>query len=162
MKNQTVGFTCSTFDLVHAGHVVMLEEAKRQCDYLIVGIQLDPTLDRETKNKPVQSIIERQIQVKACRYVDEVVIYSTEKELEDILMTLPIDTRILGEEYMDKEFTGKDICLKRGIRFHYNKRDHYFSSTDLRKRVFEAEVKKRGIIWPENTTNVSNVMPSSK
>jgi glycerol-3-phosphate cytidylyltransferase len=91
-----------------------------------------------------------------------VVIYSTEKELEDILMTLPIDTRILGEEYMDKEFTGKDICLKRGIRFHYNKRDHYFSSTDLRKRVFEAEVKKRGIIWPENTTNVSNVMPSSK
>lgn len=162
MKNQTVGFTCSTFDLFHAGHVVMLEEAKRQCDYLIVGIQLDPTLDRETKNKPVQSIIERQIQVKACRYVDEVVIYSTEKELEDILMTLPIDTRILGEEYMDKEFTGKDICLKRGIRFHYNKRDHYFSSTDLRKRVFEAEVKKRGIIWPENTTNVSNVMPSSK
>ena len=162
MNNQTVGFTCSTFDLFHAGHVVMLEEAKRQCDYLIVGIQLDPTLDRETKNKPVQSIIERQIQVKACRYVDEVVIYSTEKELEDILMTLPIDTRILGEEYMDKEFTGKDICLKRGIRFHYNKRDHYFSSTDLRKRVFEAEVKKRGIIWPENTTNVSNVMPSSK
>ena len=162
MKNQTVGFTCSTFDLFHAGHVVMLEEAKRQCDYLIVGIQLDPTLDRETKNKPVQSIIERQIQVKACRYVDEVVIYSTEKELEDILMTLPIDTRILGEEYMDKEFTGKDICLKRGIRFHYNKRDHYFSSTDLRKRVFEAEVKKRGRIWPENTTNVSNVMPSSK
>ena len=162
MKNQTVGFTCSTFDLFHAGHVVMLEEAKRQCDYLIVGIQLDPTLDRETKNKPVQSIIERQIQVKACRYVDEVVIYSTEKELEDILMTLPIDTRILGEEYMDKEFTGKDICLKRGIRFHYNKRDHYFSSTDLRKRVFEAEVKKRGIIWPETTTNVSNVMPSSK
>jgi len=162
MKNQIVGFTCSTFDLFHAGHVVMLEEAKRQCDYLIVGIQLDPTLDRETKNKPVQSIIERQIQVKACRYVDEVVIYSTEKELEDILMTLPIDTRILGEEYMDKEFTGKDICLKRGIRFHYNKRDHYFSSTDLRKRVFEAEVKKRGIIWPENTTNVSNVMPSSK
>jgi glycerol-3-phosphate cytidylyltransferase len=140
----------------------MLEEAKRQCDYLIVGIQLDPTLDRETKNKPVQSIIERQIQVKACRYVDEVVIYSTEKELEDILMTLPIDTRILGEEYMDKEFTGKDICLKRGIRFHYNKRDHYFSSTDLRKRVFEAEVKKRGIAWPENTTNVSNVTPSSK
>jgi glycerol-3-phosphate cytidylyltransferase len=162
MKNQTVGFTCSTFDLFHAGHVVMLEEAKRQCDYLIVGIQLDPTLDRETKNKPVQSIIERQIQVKACRYVDEVVIYSTEKELEDILMTLPIDTRILGEEYMDKEFTGKDICLKRGIRFHYNKRDHYFSSTDLRKRVFEAEVKKRGITWPENTTNVSNVTPSSK
>ena len=104
MKNLVTGFTCSSFDLFHAGHVVMLEEAKRQCDYLIVGIQADPTLDRASKNKPVQSIIERQIQVKACSYVDEVVIYTTEKELEDILKTLPIDVRILGEEYLDKEF----------------------------------------------------------
>lgn len=160
MKNIVTGFTCSTFDLFHAGHVTMLEEAKRQCDYLIVGIQVDPTLDRANKNNPVQSIIERQIQVKACRYVDEVVIYTTEKELEDILKTLPIDVRILGEEYLDKEFTGKEICLKRGIRFHYNKRDHSFSSTDLRKRVFEAEVKKKGITWPENTSNVSNAMQS--
>ena len=94
MKDMTVGFTCSSFDLFHEGHVVMLEEAKRQCDYLIVGIQTDPTMDRDTKNKPVQSIIERQIQVKACKYVDEVVIYNTEKELEDILMTLPINVRI--------------------------------------------------------------------
>lgn len=156
------GFTCSTFDLFHAGHIVMLEEAKRQCDYLIVGIQIDPTLDRSTKNKPVQSIIERQLQVKACKYVDEVILYSTEKELEDILMTLPIQVRILGEEYMDKEFTGKDICLKRGIRLYYNKRDHYFSSTDLRKRVFEAEVKRKGISWQENTTSASNVMQSSR
>jgi glycerol-3-phosphate cytidylyltransferase len=141
----------------------MLEEAKRQCDYLIVGIQADPTLDRVSKNKPVQSIIERQIQVKACKYVDEVVIYTTEKELEDILKTLPIDIRILGEEYLDKEFTGKEICLKRGIRFHYNKRDHSFSSTDLRKRVFEAEATKRGVIWQEsNITNVSNAMLSSR
>jgi glycerol-3-phosphate cytidylyltransferase len=162
MKNQIVGFTCSTFDLFHAGHVTMLEEAKRQCEYLVVGIQTDPTVDRDSKNKPVQSIIERQIQVKACKYVDEVVIYTTEKELEDILMTLPIDVRILGEEYLDKEFTGKDICMKRGMKFYYNKRDHYFSSTDLRKRVFEAEVRRRGIIWPENTSNVSNVMQSSR
>lgn len=163
MKNLVTGFTCSSFDLFHAGHVVMLEEAKRQCDYLIVGIQADPTLDRASKNKPVQSIIERQIQVKACSYVDEVVIYTTEKELEDILKTLPIDVRILGEEYLDKEFTGKDICLKRGIKFHYNKRDHSFSSTDLRKRVFEAEATKRGVLWQEsNTTNVSNAMLSSR
>lgn len=160
MKSIITGFTCSTFDLFHAGHVVMLEEAKRQCDYLIVGIQADPTIDRETKNKPVQSIIERQIQVKACKFVDEVVIYTTEKELEDILKTLPIDVRILGEEYLDKEFTGKEICLKRGIKFHYNKRDHSFSSTDLRKRVFEAEVKRRGIVWPENILNASNAMQS--
>lgn len=163
MKNLVTGFTCSTFDLFHAGHVVMLEEAKRQCDYLIVGIQADPTLDRASKNKPVQSIIERQIQVKACKYVDEVVIYTTEKELEDILKTLPIDIRILGEEYLDKEFTGKEICLKRGIRFHYNKRDHSFSSTDLRKRVFEAEANKKGLPWQEsNTTNVSNATQSSR
>lgn len=155
-----IGFTCSTFDLFHAGHIVMLEEAKRQCDYLIVGIQIDPTLDRSTKNKPVQSIIERQLQVKACKYVDEVILYSTEKELEDILMTLPIDVRVLGEEYMDKEFTGKDICLRRGIKFYYNKRDHYFSSTDLRKRVFEAEVKRKGIVWQENTSNVLSVTQS--
>ena len=159
----TVGFTCSTFDLFHAGHVVMLEEAKRECDYLIAGIQVDPTLDRPgTKNKPVQSIIERQIQVKSCKYVDEVIIYNTEKELEDILMTLPINVRILGEEYKDSEFTGKEICMKRGIRFHFNKREHSFSSTDLRKRVFDAETKRRGLTWQENTSNASSVMPSSK
>jgi glycerol-3-phosphate cytidylyltransferase len=142
----------------------MLAEAKNHCDYLIARLQTDPTIDRpESKNKPVQSIIERQIQVKACKYVDEVVIYTTEKELEDILKTLPIDIRILGEEYLDKEFTGKEICLKRGIRFHYNKRDHSFSSTDLRKRVFEAEATKRGVTWQEsNITNVSNAMLSSR
>ena len=145
MKDKKVyGFTCSTFDLFHAGHVVMLEEAKRQCDWLIVGIQIDPTIDRPgAKNKPVQSIIERQIQVSACDFVDEIIVYSTEKELEDILMTLPIDVRILGEEYKDKEFTGKDICEKRNIQIYFNKRDHYFSSSDLRTRVFEAELRKR-------------------
>jgi glycerol-3-phosphate cytidylyltransferase len=126
----------------------MLEEAKRMCDYLIVAIQTDPTIDRpDTKNKPIQSIVERQIQVKACKYVDEVIVYTTEKDLDDILKTLPINVRILGIEYKDKPFTGKDVCLNRGIDFYYNRRDHSFSSTDLRNRVYEAEkgkIKKDG------------------
>lgn len=156
MSNRIVGFTASTFDLFHAGHVVMLEEAKKSCDWLIVAIQIDPTVDRpKIKNKPVQSIIERQIQVSACRFVDEIIVYTTEKELEDILMTLAIDVRFLGEEYKDKEYTGKQICIDRGIQIHYNKRDHYFSSTDLRKRVFEAELKRRNEGWGE--TNTSSV-----
>jgi len=163
MNAKRIGITCSTFDLFHAGHVVMLEEAKRQCDYLIAAIQSDPTVDRETKNKPVQSIIERQIQVSACKHVDEIIVYTTEKELEDILMALPIDVRILGEEYRDTEFTGKEICMKRGIELYFNKRDHFFSSSDLRTRVYDAESKKRGISWQgNNTTNVSNATPSSR
>ena len=161
-NNKRIGVTCSTFDLFHAGHVVMLEEAKRQCDYLIAAIQMDPTLDRASKNKPVQSIIERQIQVSACKHVDEIIVYSTEKELEDIFMALPIDVRILGEEYKDTEFTGKEICQKRNIKLYFNKRDHFFSSSDLRQRVYETEAKKRGAAWQENTTNASNVMPSSR
>ena len=161
-NNKRIGVTCSTFDLFHAGHVVMLEEAKRQCDYLIAAIQLDPTLDRVSKNKPVQSIIERQIQVSACKHVDEIIVYSTEKELEDIFMALPIDVRILGEEYKDTEFTGKEICQKRNIKLYFNKRDHFFSSSDLRQRVYEAEAKKRGAACQENTTNASNVTPSSR
>jgi glycerol-3-phosphate cytidylyltransferase len=141
----------------------MLEEAKRQCDYLIAAIQVDPTLDRQTKNKPVQSIIERQIQVSACKHVDEIIVYSTEKELEDIFMALPIDVRILGEEYKDTEYTGKEICMKRGIELYFNKRDHFFSSSDLRLRVFDAETKKRGQPWQKsNTTNVSSAMQSSR
>ena len=158
-----VGITCSTFDLFHAGHVIMLEEAKRQCDYLIAAIQVDPTIDRKSKNKPVQSIIERQIQVSSCKHVDEIIVYSTEKELEDIFMALPIDIRILGEEYKDTDYTGKDICMKRGIELHFNKRDHFFSSSDLRQRVFDVETKKRGLTWQENNiTYVSNVIPSSR
>lgn len=161
--NKKIGITCSTFDLFHAGHVIMLEEAKRQCDYLIAAIQIDPTIDRKSKNRPVQSIIERQIQVSSCKHVDEIIVYSTEKELEDIFMALPIDVRILGEEYKDTEYTGKDICLKRGIELYFNKRDHFFSSSDLRQRVFDIETKKRGLTWQENnTTNVSNVMASSR
>jgi glycerol-3-phosphate cytidylyltransferase len=163
MNKKRIGITCSTFDLFHAGHVIMLEEAKRQCDYLIAAIQTDPTIDRLSKNKPVQSIIERQIQVSACKHVDEIIVYSTEKELEDIFMALPIDVRIMGEEYRDVEYTGKEICEKRKIEIYFNKRDHFFSSSDLRLRVFDAEAKKRGLEWQKiNTTNVSNVTPSSK
>ena len=139
-----IGFTCSTFDLLHAGHVTMLEEAKRNCDYLIVGLQVDPTLDRpNSKNAPIQSIVERQIQLAAVKYVDEIVMYSTERDLEDLLLTLPINIRILGVEYQDKEFTGKDICNQRNIEILYNGRDHSFSSTSLRKRVYESEVFRR-------------------
>jgi glycerol-3-phosphate cytidylyltransferase len=130
-----VGFTCSTFDLLHAGHVTMLEEAKRECDFLIVGLQNDPTLDRPEKNSPVQSIVERQIQLSAIKYVDEVVIYNTEQDLVDLLLTLPIDVRVLGVEYKNKDFTGKDIAKQRGSKIVYNGRDHSFSSTSLRKRV---------------------------
>jgi glycerol-3-phosphate cytidylyltransferase len=134
-----IGFTCSTFDLLHAGHVVMLEEAKRHCDYLIVGLQVDPTLDRVHKNKPIQSIVERQIQLSAIKYVDEIVIYNTEADLEDLLLTLPINVKVMGEEYKGKDFTGKQICKDRGIKMVYNGRDHSFSSTSLRKRVFQIE-----------------------
>jgi glycerol-3-phosphate cytidylyltransferase len=137
-----IGITFSTFDMLHAGHVAMLAEAKNHCDYLIAGLQTDPTIDRATKNKPVQSIVERQIQLAGSRYVDEIVVYSTEKDLEDILLTLPIDVRILGVEYEHKEFTGKDICIGRGIELIFNGRDHSFSSSNLRRRVYEAEVRK--------------------
>tara|TARA_B100000927_G_C16443394_1_gene460716 strand:- start:44 stop:493 length:450 start_codon:yes stop_codon:yes gene_type:complete len=138
-----IGFTCSTFDLLHAGHVVMLEEAKRHCDYLIVGLQTDPTLDRPQKNAPIQSIVERQIQLSAIKYVDEIVIYSTEADLEDLLLTLPIDVKVMGEEYKSKDFTGKQICKDRGIKMVYNGRDHSFSSTSLRKRVVFGETNNK-------------------
>jgi glycerol-3-phosphate cytidylyltransferase len=134
-----IGFTCSTFDLLHAGHITMLEEAKHHCDYLIVGLQNDPTEDRPEKNKPVQSIVERQIQLAAVKYVDEIVIYNTEQDLIDLLLTLPIDVRVLGDEYKSKDFTGKDIAKQRGCKIIYNGRDHSFSSTSLRKRVRDAE-----------------------
>ena len=130
-----IGFTCSTFDLFHAGHIMMLKEAKEQCDRLIVGLQTDPTLDRASKNKPVQGVFERFVQLHACKFVDEVVVYGTEKELKDILLSYPIDVRILGEEYKDKEFTGYDIPME----FYFNKRKHSFSTSELRQRVIEAE-----------------------
>jgi glycerol-3-phosphate cytidylyltransferase len=135
-----IGITFSTFDLLHAGHIAMLAEAKNHCDYLIAGLQTDPTIDRpDSKNPPVQSIVERQIQLSATRFVDEIVVYQTEKDLEDILLTLPIDVRILGVEYEDKDFTGRKICIERGIELVFNKRDHSFSSSSLRKRVAQAQ-----------------------
>ena len=138
-----IGITFSTFDMLHAGHVAMLSEAKNHCDYLICGLQTDPTIDRpDTKNKPVQSIVERQIQLAACRYVDEVVVYQTEQDLIDLLLILPIDVRILGVEYKDKDFTGMQECYERDIELVFNKRDHSFSSSSLRKRVADAQKGK--------------------
>jgi glycerol-3-phosphate cytidylyltransferase len=134
-----VGFTCSTFDLFHAGHVMMLKEAKTQCDYLIVGMQMDPTIDRPgVKNKPVQTVLERFIQLQACRYVDEIIPYATEKELMDILTSYPIDVRIVGEEYRDKQFTGFNLP----ISVYFNSRQHSFSTTELRQRVLDIEKAK--------------------
>lgn len=136
--NMKIGFTCSTFDLLHAGHIMMLREAKSVCDHLIVGLQVDPTIDRpKEKNFPVQSLVERYVQLSSVEYVDEIIPYQTERDLEDILQMYPIEVRILGEEYREQEFTGKDICRARGIELYFNKRDHRFSTTDLRKRVCE-------------------------
>ena len=144
-EGKRIGITFSTFDLLHAGHIAMLSEAKNHCDYLSSGLQTDPTIDRpDTKTKPVQSIVERQIQLAACRYVDEVVVYSTEQDLVDLLLILPVDVRILGVEYADKNFTGKSECELRGIDIVYNGRDHSFSSSSLRKRVYDSESNKRG------------------
>jgi glycerol-3-phosphate cytidylyltransferase len=132
-----IGFTASTFDLLHAGHISMLREAKEHCDYLICGLQIDPSVDRPSKNSPIQTIVERQVQLSAVKYVDEIIVYRTEQDLEDILEMYHIDIRILGDEYRDKDFTGKDICKKRGIQLYFNKRDHRFSSSELRRQVVE-------------------------
>ena len=130
-----IGFTCSCFDLLHAGHVAMLEEAKNNCEHLIVGLQIDPSLERDGKNKPIQSIVERQIQLRACKYVDEIIVYKTEKDLKTILKTLPINIRFIGEEYTIENFTGKKLCKEKRIRIYYNKRRHKFSSSELRERI---------------------------
>ena len=138
-----IGITFSTFDMLHAGHIAMLSEAKNHCDYLICGLQTDPTIDRpETKNRPIQSIVERQIQLAACRYVDEVVVYQTEQDLRDLLLILPVDVRVLGVEYQHKNFSGLEECGMRGIELVFNGRDHSFSSSSLRKRVAHAETEK--------------------
>ena len=133
-----VGFTASTFDLLHAGHVSMLREAKEQCDYLICGLQVDPSLDRPEKNKPVQSLVERYTQLAGVKYVDEIIPYQSEDDLIDILNMVNIDIRIIGAEYKDTPFTGRSTCAKRGIEIYFNKRDHRFSTSDLRKRVADA------------------------
>lgn len=130
-----VGITFSTFDLLHAGHIKMLEEAKRHCDYLVVGLQMDPTIDRPAKNKPAQSIVERYIQLKACIFVDEIVPYSTESELMEILQSFKIDIRIIGEDYIDKDFTGKNFCIDNNIELLYNSRKHLYSSSILKAKI---------------------------
>lgn len=137
-----IGITFSAFDLLHAGHIKMLEDAKRQCDYLIVGMQTDPTIDRPEKNKPIQTVVERYIQLKACRMVDEIVPYATEQDLEDILRAFKIDVRILGDEYQEKNFTGRAYCEEKGIELYFNSRDHRFSSSGLRHIVATEETKK--------------------
>ncbi len=129
-----IGFTCSTFDLFHAGHIVMLQESKSLCDYLVCGLLTDPTIDRpDTKKKPVQTAFERYVQLSSCRYVDEVIPFSTEQEIIDMVLSIQPDIRIVGEEYRDRDHTGKGLCP-----VHYNKRKHSFSSTSLKKRVQEA------------------------
>ena len=140
-QGKKIGITFSTFDLLHAGHVAMLSEAKNHCDYLICGLQTDPTIDRpDTKNHPIQSIVERQIQLSACRYVDEVVVYQTEQDLRDLLLILPVDVRILGVEYQDQDYSGREECYDRNIEIVFNGRDHSFSSSSLRKRVADAQI----------------------
>lgn len=142
-KPKKVGITFSTFDLFHAGHVKMLEEAKSVCDYLIVGLQLDPSIDRPEKNSPTQTVVERYIQLKGSKYVDEIIPYVSEQDLEDVLKSFKIDIRIIGEEYRVKQFTGKEYCIEKGIEIYYNSRDHRFSSSGLRLQVKETELNKK-------------------
>jgi glycerol-3-phosphate cytidylyltransferase len=132
-----IGFTCSCFDLFHAGHIMMLKECKDICDYLIVGLQTDPTIDRPTKNKPVQTVFERFVQLQSCKYVDEIVVYGTEGELLDVLLSYKINIRFVGEEYRAKDFTGKSL-----VPIHYNTRKHSFSTTELRQRVIDSNTNK--------------------
>ena len=138
-----IGITFSAFDLLHAGHIKMLEDAKQQCDYLICGLQTDPTIDRPEKNKPIQSVVERYIQLKGCKFVDEIVPYTTEQDLEDVLRSFNINVRILGEEYANRQFTGRVYCEEKGIKLYFNKREHRFSSSGLRKEVQEKENLKK-------------------
>lgn len=137
-----IGFTASTFDLLHAGHIAMLREAKEQCDYLVCALQVDPSIDRDHKKQPVQSLVERWTQLQGVRYVDEIIPYQTETDLEDILKMFNFDVRIIGSEYKNTTFTGRAICSARGVEIYFNKRDHRFSTTDLRERVHSIETKR--------------------
>lgn len=134
-----IGITASTFDLFHAGHVIMLKEAKEHCDYLICALQTDPSVDRPEKNKPVQTVYERFVQVNGCKYVDQVIPYESESDLLNLISSIPLQVRILGVEYKDKDFTGKQYCIDNGIQIYYNSRGHSFSSTELRNRVAERQ-----------------------
>ncbi len=135
-----VGFTCSAFDMLHSGHIQMLRDASEQCDYLICGLQTNPSVDRPEKNRPIQTVVERYTQLKAVQYVNEIIPYATEEDLKDILSMYHIDVRILGDEYREKDFTGKEICKRRDIALYFNKRDHRFSSSELRRRVSESGI----------------------
>ncbi len=137
------GITFSAFDLLHAGHIKMLEDAKRHCDYLIIGLQTDPTLDRPEKNRPTQTVVERYIQLKVCIHVDEIVPYATEQDLEDILHSFKIDVRIIGDEYKEKDFTSIAYCEEKGVELYFNKRDHWFSSSALREVVANKELLRK-------------------
>ena len=141
------GITASTFDLLHSGHIAMLREAKSQCDYLICALQVDPSRDRSEKNAPIQSLVERQAQLSAVKYVDEIMVYESEADLEDLLAMCQIDIKIMGEEYRDIDFTGKDICKKRGIELYFNKRDHRFSSSELRHRICHEALSKEEEVY---------------
>lgn len=136
------GITFSTFDLLHAGHILMLKEAKSVCDYLICGLHVDPQMERPHKNKPVQSVVERYIQLSSVEYVDEVIPYNLEKDLHDMLLGYPVDVRIIGGDYQGENFSGKDICIDKGVDIYYNNRAHQFSSTELRERIHHAEQLK--------------------
>jgi glycerol-3-phosphate cytidylyltransferase len=139
-----IGFNCSCFDLFHAGHVTMLKMEKSRCDYLKVALQVDPTADRPgLKNKPTQSIYERYVQVQACKYVDEILLYDTEKELLNLIMTQDMHIRFLSDEYLYRDFTGKQYCMDNGIELFYHKRQHTYSTSELRNRVYELEFAKR-------------------
>jgi glycerol-3-phosphate cytidylyltransferase len=143
MTLMKIGFNCSSFDLFHAGHVTMLKMEKEMCDYLKVALQVDPTIDRPgIKNKPVQSIYERYVQLQGCKYVDEILVYQTEQDLLNLIQTQTIHIRFLSEEYLNRDFTGKQYCLNNGIDLHYHKRQHQYSSSDLRKRVYQLELEK--------------------
>jgi glycerol-3-phosphate cytidylyltransferase len=138
-----IGFNCSSFDLLHAGHVTMLKMEKQLCDYLIVALQVDPTIDRPgIKNKPVQSVYERYVQLQACKYVDEILVYETESDLLQLLMTQKIDIRFISEEYLNRDFTGKQYCISNGIELFYHKRQHIYSSSELRSRTANLENAK--------------------
>jgi glycerol-3-phosphate cytidylyltransferase len=150
MNKGKIGFNCSSFDMFHCGHVTMLKKEKELCDYLKVALQVDPTIDRPgIKNKPIQSVYERYVQVQACKYVDEILVYETEQDLMNLLMTQDIHIRFLGEEYREKDFTGKQFCIDHGIELYYHSRKHPFSSTELRNRVYELERIKRETPQPE-------------
>jgi glycerol-3-phosphate cytidylyltransferase len=143
IENKIIGITCSTFDLLHTGHIIMLEECKKYCDFLICALQVDPTIDRPEKNKPIQSLVERYIQLDAVKHVDKIIPYSTEEELETLFSALDLDVRIIGEDYKNQDFTAKEVCLKRGIKVIYNRRDHHFSTSSLREEIYKQESKKR-------------------